>query len=266
MSDSWPTIRASARGVAPQSPTRWMAPLGAGLLVGLIVTVTACAAQPFGSGSVGDTGPSRADREPVKEIVLPDVTDLSASQALVQLKNAGLTIKDDHQSNERTAGTVVRTIPPAGTTVAAGSTVTLILSTGPAAADDTSASALAAAVEANPDTFVGIFFDENGPVVVFGRGVDPDQWRRRLDALTTATYRISQCSRTRAELEAVQAAVVGRGWTPRAGSIALSTRIDPATCTVWVTTDQLTPAEMEAFLQRFGNAVTLDPTGHPERR
>jgi hypothetical protein len=54
--------------------------------------------------------------------------------------------------------------------------------------------------------------------------------------------------------------LTGRSWSPNAGSIAFGVHVDPATCTVRLDTDQLTPSDLRALSDRFGTAISLNTT------
>lgn len=68
------------------------------------------------------------------EVPVPDVTGQSAADAQATLEAAGFAVASEDQSSEDVAaGLVIATNPAAGTSVAPGSTVTMIVSTGPEA-------------------------------------------------------------------------------------------------------------------------------------
>ncbi len=68
------------------------------------------------------------------QVTIPDLVDRTQVAAASQLGNLGLVVGDpvEEPSNDIGAGRVIRTDPPAGTSVEEGSTVTLIVSSGPA--------------------------------------------------------------------------------------------------------------------------------------
>ena len=64
-------------------------------------------------------------------VVVPSVAGLSASQAQRKLRNAGFTVRTRKQSSDTVpSGDSVETLPPEGTPVDRGSTVTLVVSSG----------------------------------------------------------------------------------------------------------------------------------------
>jgi hypothetical protein len=83
----------------------------------------------------------------------------------------------------------------------------------------------------------------------------------------TARARPVGCRRSRASLDAVQAALSKRGSTPRGARLASS--VDPATCTVRIVSNLLTPAAMGAIVARYGTRVSFEvlpgsiPVGAP---
>jgi beta-lactam-binding protein with PASTA domain len=63
---------------------------------------------------------------------VPNVNGLDVVSATSQLSAAGLAVKQSQEPSERVeSGSVIRTDPPAGQTVDKGSTVTLVVSSGP---------------------------------------------------------------------------------------------------------------------------------------
>jgi serine/threonine-protein kinase len=63
---------------------------------------------------------------------VPDVEGLSGRQARSRLRDAGFRVRErDEPSEEVREGRVIRTLPPIGSEIAVGSTVTLVVSTGP---------------------------------------------------------------------------------------------------------------------------------------
>jgi hypothetical protein len=105
-------------------------------------------------------------------------------------------------------------------------------------------------------------------VVVFNPGTDDDAWRERLDAAAgDLPYREESCARSREELEQIQDELARQTWSPNARSISFGVFVDPATCTVRVESDQLTPEDVQALSDRFGTAVSLNTTegASPER-
>jgi len=66
-------------------------------------------------------------------VVMPSVAGLSASQAQRRLQNAGFTVRTRKQSSDTVpSGDAIETLPPEGTPVDQGSTVTLVVSSGKA--------------------------------------------------------------------------------------------------------------------------------------
>ena len=121
-------------------------------------------------------------------------------------------------------------------------------------------------VSAHPEAFVGLYLDGSGvAVVAFGSGVDPAAWESGLRAAAgEQAWRTIRCGATRAALDDVQRALGSFAWP--SGRPSYAADVDPATCSVRVVSDMLSPADLAALHDRFGAAVTVDPTGHPTRR
>jgi serine/threonine-protein kinase len=72
------------------------------------------------------------------EVSIPNVVGLNAASASNQLGQAGFTVTTKSQANATVpAGNVISTNPPAGTKAAKGSSVEILVSTGPAATTTT---------------------------------------------------------------------------------------------------------------------------------
>jgi beta-lactam-binding protein with PASTA domain len=99
------------------------------------------AAQPAGTVLGQDPAPGKVDAgstvkltvsKGVGQVAVPNVNGLDVVSATSQLTGAGLTVKQTQEASERVeAGTVIRTDPGAGQTVDKGTTVTLVVSSGP---------------------------------------------------------------------------------------------------------------------------------------
>ncbi len=127
---------------------------------------------------------------------------------------------------------------------------------------------LSALVAARPDVFVGLGWDEDGtPVIAFNPGVDTRAWEEQLkDAAGRPTYRTRTCAQSLSGLEQVQSDLALRTWSPRANSISFGLAVDPAACSVRLTSDQLQPSDTRELAARYGSLVTIDTShGHPIR-
>jgi hypothetical protein len=136
----------------------------------------------------------------------------------------------------------------------------------PPADEEQELHALGTLVEANAAAFVGLYVGAGGtPHVVFGRGAEPTEWKRRLDAAAGGKHYVTEtCARERATLRALQDELSERTWTANE-SLAFGVYVHPATCTVRVESDLLTPAEIDVLAARYGTAISIDttPGSHP---
>jgi beta-lactam-binding protein with PASTA domain len=99
------------------------------------------ATQPAGTVLAQDPAPGKVDAasavkltvsKGVGQVGIPNVNGLDVVSATSQLSAAGLAVKQSQEPSERVeSGSVIRTDPPAGQTVDKGSTVTLVVSSGP---------------------------------------------------------------------------------------------------------------------------------------
>jgi hypothetical protein len=128
--------------------------------------------------------------------------------------------------------------------------------------------ALSALVAARPDVFLGLGWDQDGtPVVAFNPGAATEAWEGQLkSAAGSLTYRTRACTHSLSELERVQSELASHIWSPRATPISFGLDVDPATCSVRLTSDQLQPSDVSELSARYGSLVTIDTShGHPIR-
>ena len=115
---------------------------------------------------------------------------------------------------------------------------------------------------------MGLGWDKDGtPVISFNPGIDPQVWEAQLRrAAGSYVYRIQGCTHSLSELEQVQTELSLGTWSPRASKIAYGIDVSPATCSVQLTSDLLTPSDVRAVAARYGSLVTIDTSsGHPVR-
>jgi hypothetical protein len=239
-----------------------------GLLASAAITVVAVV-QSGAAGSSDRHGRASGSRGSGTSV--PDVVGSSEAQAVTALGAAGLVANIRFVKDAPRTGTVLRADPGAGTKVSARSVILLAIALGPrlptpGPAHEEDLRALSTLVEDNPGAFVGLYRDGHGiPHVVFGSGTDAASWARRLrEAAGSIRYVTDRCSRDRADLRAVQEAVAAKDWAS-SRSLPFGVAVHPATCTVRVESDLLTPHDVKALVERFGTAISLDTTkgSHP---
>jgi len=123
-------------------------------------------------------------------------------------------------------------------------------------------------VATHPETFVGLGWEKDGtPVIAFGPGIDTKVWDGQLKAAAgRLAYRTRTCTHSQAELEDLATELASRTWSPRAHSISFDIDVDPATCSVRLTSDLLLPSDIRALTAQYGSLVTIDTKdGHPVR-
>ena len=127
---------------------------------------------------------------------------------------------------------------------------------------------MSALVAARPDVFLGLGWDQDGtPVIAFNPGVDTRAWEEQLkSAAGSLTYRTRTCTHSLGELEQVQSDLALRTWSPQANSISFGLMVDPATCSVRLTSDLLQPSDVRELAAQYGSLVTIDAShGHAVR-
>lgn len=149
------------------------------------------------------------------------------------------------------AGSVIGTDPPAGTMLAHGQVVTVLIAGPPG---DT----LDEYVAAHRETFVGIGLDANG-VIVIGVHQQADLQREmpQLSQLAKGkAFRVQSCSRTFADLQRIQLELARRDFVPGADKIAFATTIDPLACAIRLTIE-LSDAEVAQLTARYQGALVI---------
>jgi hypothetical protein len=219
---------------------------------------------------------------PPASVVVPNLMGVSEGEAVKMLAEVGLLAEIQYQREAPRTGQVMDSDPPSGSEVAAGSSVRLrVAYERPLPVPDASeeqflneqSDPLGRLVERNRQAFVGLYRDHSAGtwgtlVVVFNPGTEEDAWRERLDAAAgDLPYRTETCTRSRQELRRIQDELTRLSWSLNARSISFGVFVDPATCTVRVESDQLTPEDIQALSDRFGTAVSLNTTegASPER-
>jgi hypothetical protein len=208
---------------------------------------------------------------PREQGAVPDVVGLTEAEAVRAVGSVELVANIRYDVDAPRTGRVLRSSPAAGAAAPANAVVVLTTAPQPrlpppSADEEQELHALGTLVEANAAAFVGLYVGAGGtPHVVFGRGAEPAQWKRRLDAAAgSRRYVTETCARDRATLRALQDELRERTWTAEE-SLAFGVYVHPATCTVRVESDLLTPAEIDALAARFGTAISIDttPGSHP---
>jgi hypothetical protein len=210
---------------------------------------------------------------PPAAVVVPNLVGLSEGEAVKMLAEVGLLAEIQYQREAPRTGQVLDSNPPSGSEVVAGSSVRLrVAYERPLPVPDASeeqflneqSGPLSRLAERNPQAFVGLYRDHSAGtwgtlVVVFNPGTDQDTWGERLDAAAgELPYRTETCTRSREELEHIQDELTLLNWSPNARSISFGVFVHPATCTVRVESDQLTPEDIQALSDRFGTAISLN--------
>ena len=123
-----PPPRAAPPALAPVRPKRSRWPW---VLLALLVLAAGATAAFALSGVFGSNSPTTTTQTHPATVAIPnDLRGLDLGHAQAELTRAGLTSRTVQQSSPQTTNTVLRAVPPGGTTVAYGSTVTLYVSKG----------------------------------------------------------------------------------------------------------------------------------------
>jgi hypothetical protein len=217
------------------------------LALSLVLALSACAQRPLAGGRSPSPSASALPRT-----VVPQVATLSVGEVDKVLAKSSLVAILRYEPGVVTnAGTVVGTEPAAGTMVAPGDVVTVIVAGSPG-------STLGEYVAAHRETYVGLGADANG-VIVIGVYRQADL-QRELGELTKrargVAFRVQNCAYSWTELERVQLELGRRDFVPGADRLSFATTIDPLACAVRLTID-LSDAEIAQLSARYSGALVI---------
>lgn len=231
----------------------------------------------FENGSLGawpaseiafeDSTPDRAANEqerlieeaPTQTVEVPRLSGALIDDAVSLVEEAGL-VAQIVVVNEATPTPehVISTEPPVGTQVDVGSTVILTMQAAVDEPEDPEGAALIALqnlIDSEADLFVGYYIDETGAAIV-ATSPEESEAQERLGTLSQ-DYETLICSRSRAELTAVIAAVQAELQRMNVeGASAFG--IDAKSCAARVQAS-LTAEQQAALVEQFGDAIAVDP-------
>ncbi|HXL44764.1 MAG TPA: PASTA domain-containing protein [Gaiellaceae bacterium] len=206
---------------------------------------------------------SGSREEPVS---VPNLVGLNEGEAVKALAASGLIANVRYAEDAERTGKVLRSVPEAGTELAASSVVLLSIAPRPYIApigpeENPALHPLSHLVERNPEAFVGLYRDvEGAPHVVFGPGIDPATWEDRLnDAAGHIRYVTDRCSRDRKSLQAIHKEIATPG-SMQNKRLAFGMWVHPESCTVRVESDLLTSEDIRTLVERYGTAISFDTT------
>jgi hypothetical protein len=200
-------------------------------------------------------------------LVMPNVVGMNAGDAMKVVIASGVNPSLRYEISNQPVGTVIGTDPRAGADIV-GSSVVLTVSGSPPSAGPTQTdlAPLAAITEANHDVFVGAYRDSSGKLhAVFNAGADQEAWRSTLEASVPKgeTLVMDECSVSYTSLSDVLQELAARNWAGDASSVNFAAVIDPQSCSVVMTTQDLSPSGQKQLEDRFGALITIDTSGEP---
>jgi len=209
------------------------------LMLSAALVLAACGQRPV-------AGPAPSASAAPKTVV-PQVAMLTAGEVdKVLAKNSLVAILRYEPGVVTNAGTVVGTEPPAGTMLATGDVVTVIVAGAPGAT-------LGEYVAAHRETYVGMAPDANGVLVVgMYRQADMQSELGQLTKLAHGTpFRVQNCAHSWIDLQRVSLELSQRHFTA-----AFGMTIDPMACAVRLTSD-LTDAEIADLNAHYPGALVI---------
>lgn len=251
------------------------------LLIGAVITGALVLQTTRPDSAEGNPAPASStqvdslpsDQPSKASVPVPEVIGQTEGEAVKALAAAGLVANVRISYDAPRTGEVFRSVPKAGSESPPDSVVLLSVALAPrlprpGQEHETEISRLSRLVENNPETFVGLYRDEAGiPHVVFGPDVDQDAWHDRLTAAAEGIdypaegigYRTDTCTRDYKSLRALQDEIATKDWTSNK-RLPIGVEVHPSTCTVRVQTDELTDADIQTLVDRYGTAVSIDTT------
>jgi PASTA domain-containing protein len=248
-----------------------------GILIAAIVSLvvvgigSAAVVQSVREDGSDQDGASGSSSSPQRSVSVPQVVGLTEGAAVKALGESKLVANVRFDKDAPRTGKVLRSEPSAGDELRAGSPVVLTIALAPrlpapGPGHEQDLQPFNSLVEDHPEAFVGLYRDEEGiPHAVFGPGVDPALWRDRLAAAAEGLpYRTDTCPRSHASLRALQDEIAKAAWTKNK-RLGFGVVVHPATCTVRVESDLLSPTDIRALVERYGTAISIDTTegSHP---
>jgi hypothetical protein len=238
---------------------------GVGAALALVAALFIAVVPRVGGDASGD--PATFAAEPAIEV--PDVIGMLEGDAFKVLMTAGLEPSVQYVIEaDAPVGRVLETIPAAGAESEDGEVTFVVARSRPESNPPTESdlAPLARITEPRPEVFVGVFRDAAGDLhVVFNPGIDVEDWRAELESAVPAgkTLYLDRCSVTRGDLLGILDVLEQRSWSAHASEVAFAAGIDPASCSVVITSQDLTAADRERLVEMFGPQVTFDMSGDP---
>jgi PASTA domain len=238
----------------------------AAVLAALVVVASGCADGSTERETARDVAGSRPSA-----VAVPNVVGLTEGAAVKALGSAGLLANVRFAKDAQPTGKVLGSKPAAGSELRPKGVVVITVAPMPRRPvpgpdEEQELQPFNSMIEANPEAFVGLYRDEEGvPHAVFGPEADPAAWQERLTgAAEGLPFRTDTCSRSHAELRALQDEIAARRWTADE-KLGPGVFVHPASCTVRVESDLLTTAEIRGLAERYGPKVSFDTTegSHP---
>jgi PASTA domain len=202
-----------------------------------------------GDRLTGSTSPSTA--------IVPQLVGRAAATIDKVAAAAGVVPMIEYERSAASRpGTVVRVVPPPGSAIPIGTTITVAVAG--------TAGTLDELIAADRRSFVGLGADPDGTLVVaVAAGADTDAALRRIErTLAGRKHRVVRCATSWAELSRVAVEVSRRDDLRRTLGYAIT--VDPAACAVRVRGD--IPADIAAALRaEYAAAIAVEP-GAPGQR
>ena len=230
----------------------------------LVNNATTTTVVEIASSSIPEEPPVTEPEQPKEEemprsIAIPPLSGALIDDAISLVEAAGLVaqivVVDDPTALPEY---VISVDPSAGTEVNTGSTVVLTVQGAvdePLDPEEQAFLELQNLVNSEPELFVGYYIDEDGSVVVATSSEEAEA-QRLLEGLSR-NYSTVSCPRSQVELMEIVSEIkaeLQRMETQGASAFG----IDARTCTVHLQAS-LTSQEEAELLERFGDAVTIDP-------
>jgi hypothetical protein len=212
----------------------------------LAACLAACAQRP-GLAPLQSPSPSAPPGT-----VVPQLATLQAAEVDKLLSKAQLVSILRYEPGVVTnPGTVVATEPAAGSVVAIGDMITVIVAGKPG-------ETLGEYVTAHRETYVGIGADANGVLVIgIYRQADLEHEMGELTRLARgAAFRVQNCAHSFVDLQRLQLDLARRDFVPGADRLNFATAIDPLACAVRLTID-LSDGEIAQLSAKYSGALVI---------
>ena len=207
---------------------------------------------------------SPSTTSPIAELSMPSLDGEPTPEAVRIMQSLDVTPVIRYERGPQ-PGVVLATRPLAGEALRSFAVLVVVSDVTSGGPDTNGFVDVGRIVEANHSAFVGVYLDARGTLrVVFDPEARLEDWADELEiAAQGRPLQYDRCPVPYSALNEVLIAVGRRDWASDAASVALEAEIDPATCSVRLTTQELRPSDLIQLSNLYGGLLVIDESGNP---